>query len=77
MEGHEVVKEEMKDGVKIVYISKLNAHQRYYIKNRDEINRKVAEWRRTKYANDDEFRERQRETRRRYNERKRKGKSEE
>ncbi len=81
VEDHRVLKEELKDGVKVVYVCKLNAHQRYYMKNREEINRKVAEWRRNKYANDVEFRERQRETRRRYNERKRieksSGKSEE
>ena len=57
--GYTVVNEEMIDGVKVLVIEKKSSRKVYYEKNKEAICKKKSEWQKSRYMNDEEFRERQ------------------
>ncbi len=79
LKDYEILKEEIVEGVKIIIVEEIKkkkdklegtAQQRYYEKNKEKINSRVAEWRKEKMHNDPEFKEKAMETKKRYKERK-------
>ncbi len=74
LKDYKVKREEVIDGVKVIVIMEMKkknvesmkeAQKRYREKNKDKINSYMAEWKRDKYNNDEEFKEKAKECRRR------------
>ncbi len=63
MEGilktHNIIKEELVDGVKVVYVEKKNSNplKKYYESHKEEISKQKSEKFKDRYYNDEEYRE--------------------
>ncbi len=75
LKDYNIIREVEEDGIKIIVVDEIKkgtAQQRYYEKNKLKINSYKKEWKRDKYQNDDEFREKSKECRRKCYEKKKK-----
>ncbi len=59
LKTHNVVSEELVDGVKVVYIEKKNSNplKKYYDSHKEEISKQKSEKFKERYYNDEEYRE--------------------
>lgn len=75
LKDYEVLKEEIVEGVKIVVVLPKNklkqienikkANRKYYENHKTDVNKQIADWRKEKYKNDPEFKQRALEASRR------------
>ncbi len=75
LKDYEILKDEIIEGVKVIVVLPKNklkqietakkAKKNYYENHKDEVNKKMAEWRKEKYKNDPEFKQRALEASRR------------
>ena len=63
LKTHNVVSEEMVEGVKVVYIEKKNINplKKYYDSHKEEISKQKSEKFKERYQNDEEFRKKAKE----------------
>jgi hypothetical protein len=78
LKDYSIIREVENGGIKIIIVKEIKkgtAQQRYYEKNKDKINSYKKEWKREKYQNNEEFREKSKECRRKCYEKKKKDES--
>lgn len=58
LKTHIIIKDEMVDGVKVVYVEKNNVNplKKYYDSHKDEISKQKSEKFKERYQNDEEYR---------------------
>jgi hypothetical protein len=59
LKTHIIIKDEMVDGVKVVYVEKKNVNplKKYYDSHKEEISKQKSEKFKERYYNDEEYRE--------------------
>ncbi len=59
LKTHIIIKDEMVDGVKVVYVEKKNSNplKKYYDSHKEEISKQKSEKFKERYHNDEEYRE--------------------
>jgi hypothetical protein len=60
LKTYNIIREEVVDGVKVVYVEKSNSNplKKYYDSHKDEISKQKSEKFKERYHNDEEYRER-------------------
>jgi hypothetical protein len=66
LKTHIIIKDEMVDGVKVVYVEKKNSNplKKYYDSHKEEISKQKSEKFKERYHNDNEYREKMKAKRR-------------
>ena len=66
LKTHIIIKDEMVDGVKVVYVEKKNSNplKKYYDSHKEEISKQKSEKFKERYHNDEDFREKMKAQRR-------------
>jgi hypothetical protein len=59
LKTHNIIKEEVVDGVKVVYVEKRDANplKKYYDNHKEEISKQKSKRFKERYSNDEEYRE--------------------